>query len=92
MISAALSRATTLGLSLVAGFGLFFWLGYALGKKFGHAEGGALAGAGCGFLYGAYELWKTIRDIEQRDQPRDPARRDQPPGAHDAPDRKAHRL
>ena len=53
----------SIGLTLALGVGLFVFLGNWLGRKIGHEQFGMITGGICGLMYGAYEIWKLIKRI-----------------------------
>jgi hypothetical protein len=58
-----LRLAMTLGVDIAVGFGVLTLGGYWLDQRRGGGMGWTLAGAAAGFLYGAYEVWKTVRAL-----------------------------
>ena len=67
----ALGRALILGTNLAVGMGLFVLSGYYLDRRHG-GEGHlwTVAGMVLGFTYGGYELWRTIRELNETDDSR----------------------
>ena len=55
--------ATSLGLTMAVGVGVFAYLGYFIGKKFGKEDAGVLVGIFLGLFYCGYEVWKLIKKI-----------------------------
>jgi len=53
--------ATSLGFTMAAGIGICTYLGYRIGKKFGHEDAGTLIGIFAGLFYCGYEVWKLIQ-------------------------------
>ncbi len=53
--------ATTLGITMAVGVGVFTYLGYRIGKKLGKEEAGTLIGIFVGLFYCGYEVWKLIK-------------------------------
>jgi hypothetical protein len=60
------SHALSLGTNIVAGMGLFTFLGYSIDKYRGGGILWTLAGAGLGLIYMAYEFWKVIRLLNSK--------------------------
>jgi F0F1-type ATP synthase assembly protein I len=58
------SRAAGLGIDLLAGMLLFIMGGYWLDQRRGTGVFWTLCGMFLGLIYGAYEVWKTIRGID----------------------------
>ena len=53
--------ATTLGITMAVGIGVFTYLGYRIGRKLGKEEAGTLIGIFVGLFYCGYEVWKLIQ-------------------------------
>lgn len=65
---AELSRALNLGLNCAAGMAVFSFAGYWLDQRRG-GEGRQLCtliGMVLGLAYGAYEVWKVVRDLNRQ--------------------------
>ncbi len=62
------SPALSLGANLAAGFLGCTLLGVWLDHRFGTGERYTLGGVALGFLYGAYEVWKVVRRMQQDDE------------------------
>ena len=60
-------REASLGLNLVAGMIVFSYLGYLADKHFNISPWGILTGMFLGLFYGAYEVWKIIRNDSSQD-------------------------
>ncbi len=60
MRSQGASRALSLGINVVAGVGLFTFLGYSIDKHIGGGILWTLLGFVLGVLYMVYEFWKVI--------------------------------
>ena len=58
------AKGVTLGLQVAVGIAVLSWLGYKVDEKF-HTEYWTLVGMLCGLLYGAYEFWKAIKDMNK---------------------------
>jgi hypothetical protein len=58
----------SLGFDLAVGFGLFTFGGYWLDRRRGGGMGWTLAGAGVGFLYCIYEVWKALKALERDEE------------------------
>jgi F0F1-type ATP synthase assembly protein I len=56
--------ALSLGMNFAVGMAVFAALGWYLGRKAGAPRTGLLGGMLAGLLYGAYEVWRAIRQIE----------------------------
>lgn len=61
----ALGQAITLGTNLAVGMGTFTLIGYYVDKRRGSGYFWTIAGMLLGFVYGGYELWRTIRDLNE---------------------------
>lgn len=70
--SAGGSRAIALGTDLAVGMAVFSALGYWMDRRAGGGVAWTLAGVFLGLVYGAYEVWKTVRGLEQETRPRSP--------------------
>ena len=57
--------ALALGTNMAAGMAVFAFLGYFVGKKLGHTDGGILVGLFLGLFYGGYEVWKVVKVFQQ---------------------------
>ena len=68
-----LAQALTLGTQLAVGMALFAWLGMYVDKRRGGGSAGTLIGIFLGLFYGAYEVWKLARNLNE-------AARSDPPG------------
>ena len=62
------SPALSLGTNLAAGILGCTLLGVWLDHRFGTGERYTLGGVALGFLYGAYEVWKVVRHMQQEDE------------------------
>ena len=61
-----LSLAMNLGLNFAVGMAVFAFIGYKIDeKRGGGGQGFTLGGIFMGFLYGGYELWKAIKQIQE---------------------------
>lgn len=74
-----MGRALALGFDLAVGVGLFTFGGYWLDRRHGGGQRWTLIGLGAGVLYAAYEFWKVLRDLQERDR-RGGEPRDKPAG------------
>lgn len=61
----------SLGLTLSVGMVVFTLIGQAIDKKRGGGSGFTLAGMFLGLIYGGYEIWKAVRQIN-KDNPEKP--------------------
>ncbi len=61
----ALGQAITLGSNLAVGMGVFTLLGYYVDSRRGVGHFWTIAGMLLGFVYGGYELWRTIHDLNE---------------------------
>ena len=62
-----ISHAIALGTNLAAGMGVFVALGYYVDRKRGGGQAWTLCGMCLGLLYGAYEVWKVIRELSSQE-------------------------
>lgn len=67
-----LAQALTLGTQLAAGMAVFAGLGIYVDHRRGGGEAGTLIGIFLGLFYGAYEVWKLVRSLND-DATRPPA-------------------
>ena len=70
-----LAQALTLGTQLAVGMALFSWLGMYVDKRRGGGSAGTLVGIFLGLFYGAYEVWKLVRNLNEdaRSEPPGPS-------------------
>lgn len=54
-------NAIAFGTNFAAGMIGLTFLGYQIGKRFGHQDAWTLAGLFLGLVYGGYEVWKIVR-------------------------------
>ena len=84
----ALGEALGLGLQLAGGMAFFSLAGYYLDQRRGGGWAWTFAGMTLGFIYGAYELWKVVRLMNEagreRGKPRDP--KEPGSGGHQGPE------
>ena len=59
--------AVSLSYNIAAGLIVCPLGGFWIGKKFGRPDAGTLIGLALGFIYCGYEVWKTVRAIEEND-------------------------
>lgn len=73
-LSALVGDAGLLGLQIAVGMALPVLLGYYLDGRCGHGIVWTLVGAAVGAVHTGYQIWKTARNIQQKDNstPRDP--------------------
>jgi len=57
---------TTIGLNMAVGMAVFTLLGYAIGNKTGQMAGCLLIGIALGLFYCGYEVWKLIKQTNQK--------------------------
>jgi F0F1-type ATP synthase assembly protein I len=62
--------AISLGLNMAVGVAVFTFIGHLLDRWRGGGKAWTLCGIFVGLLYGAYEVWKMVRQIEQEDAER----------------------
>jgi hypothetical protein len=62
----ALSGPVGLGWNLSVGMALFAFLGYWVDRKRGTGQFWTLWGVFLGLVYGAYEVWKAVREINRQ--------------------------
>lgn len=67
-----------LGTQMAAGMAVFAGLGYWVDQKRGGGSAFTLAGIFAGLAYGAYEVWKLVRRLNEEDR-QEQARRQAPP-------------
>ncbi len=60
------STAISLGLTMASGVLLFTAAGWYIDRKRGGGKAATLCGVFLGLFFGAYEVWKTVREIERR--------------------------
>jgi F0F1-type ATP synthase assembly protein I len=60
-----LQRAVMLGMNLAVGMAVFSFLGYYLDQRRGGGLAFTVGGILLGLGYGAYEVWRVIRLLEQ---------------------------
>ncbi len=60
----------TLGYQLLAAMILFVGGGYWLDQKGGGGHLWTLVGIGFAFVYGGYEVWKLVKQLEKEDENR----------------------
>jgi F0F1-type ATP synthase assembly protein I len=58
--------AISLGLNMAVGVVVFTLAGYWVDQKRGGGKAWTLCGIFVGLLYGAYEVWKVVREISRR--------------------------
>jgi hypothetical protein len=63
-------RAFGLALDMAVGMLAFTLLGHYVDQKRGGGRGWTLTGMFVGLLYGAYEVWKVVRQIERAEAER----------------------
>jgi F0F1-type ATP synthase assembly protein I len=63
----ALVSAISLGSNLAVGMAVFAALGYYVDKRTGGGSIFTLMGIFLGLFYGGYEVWKTIRRINEEE-------------------------
>lgn len=52
-----------MGLNMAVGVAVFTLLGYSIDQKRGGGKGWTLVGIFMGLFYGAYEVWKVVRQL-----------------------------
>jgi len=57
--------AINLGLNMAVGVAVFTAVGYYVDQRFGGGRAFTLCGIFLGLLYGAYEVWKVVRQINE---------------------------
>lgn len=57
--------ASSLGMNIAVGMFIFFYIGYRLELKYGQSYW-TLGGIGLGLFYLGYQIWKLIKDINQK--------------------------
>jgi len=62
-----LKSAVFFGSNFAAGMGLFSFAGFKLDEHFGTEWKWTLAGVFFGLFYGAYEMWKILRNPDELD-------------------------
>ena len=65
------SPLTNLGLNLVAGMGVFSFVGYYIDQKRGGGITATLIGIFLGLFYCGYEFWKAIRQLNREPDDKD---------------------
>ena len=60
--------ASTLGLNLAGGMAIFSMTGWWLDQKRGGGIIFTMVGVLLGLVYGGYEMWKTIRQLNESEQ------------------------
>ena len=60
--------AAGLGLNFAVGMALLSYLGYKLDEKRGGGSTWTLCGVFLGLMYGAYEVWKLVRMMNDKDR------------------------
>jgi len=63
----ALVSAISLGTNLAVGMAVFASLGYFVDKRTGGGSLFTLMGIFLGLFYGAYEVWKVVKDMNRLD-------------------------
>jgi F0F1-type ATP synthase assembly protein I len=63
----ALGQALQLGYNLTVGMAVFALLGYYVDRRRGGGAFWTICGMFIGLLYGAYEVWKAVRDLNAKD-------------------------
>jgi hypothetical protein len=58
-------RAISLGLNMAVGVVVFTLAGHYVDITRGGGKGWTLGGVFLGLVYGAYEVWKVVRELEQ---------------------------
>jgi len=71
-----LATALSLGYNLAAGVAIFTLFGYFIDRRRGGGQFWTLVGIFMGLLYGAYEVWKVVREIEQNEPERNENKQD----------------
>jgi ATP synthase protein I len=61
-----IGAAASLGLDFAVGMAIFAFGGYWLDRRQGTGEFWTLCGVFVGLLYGAYEVWKLVRQLDPR--------------------------
>jgi F0F1-type ATP synthase assembly protein I len=61
----AIASALSLGMNFAVGMAVFAAGGWWIDQKRGGGEAFTLAGIFLGLLYGAYEVWKTVKALEK---------------------------
>ena len=56
----------SLGLAIAFGFILFGFIGYYFDQQYSLNGLGVLVGIALGFIYGAYEVWKALKKIDEK--------------------------
>ena len=75
----SLGAAISLGTQMTAGVAVFAGLGYWLDQRRGGGSAFTLAGIFAGLAYGAYEVWKLVRRLNEEDRQEQARRRNSPP-------------
>ena len=60
--------ALSLGYVITAAMVVLPLAGGWMGARWGHRDGGVLAGLALGLLYSAYEVWKVVRRVDAGDR------------------------
>ena len=63
--------AISLGLNMAVGVVVFTLAGYWLDQKRGGGKAWTLCGIILGLFYGAYEVWKVVRQLSKKAGPKD---------------------
>jgi hypothetical protein len=84
-----LSQAVTLGLACAVGMAVFTFAGYWVDQRRGGGISFTLTGMVLGLAYGAYEVWKVIRLLNEQAQSATRERTGVAPKREDPPDSSA---
>jgi F0F1-type ATP synthase assembly protein I len=60
-------NALSLGTNMAAGMAVFTFLGYHGGKRMGAIKLGTAIGMFLGLIYGGYETWKIVRQLQSEE-------------------------